>query len=100
MTGGGMMRIVCGLCDDRRIVGQIAIDAHVAGHKVVGDVFRVYGAVANGVVLTAWCSRRNDKSADAFRPTERRLRVEPRPDLMLASRGGRRCIGAARRHRC
>jgi hypothetical protein len=49
MTGGVTMRIVCRLCDDRRIVGKIAIDAHVAGHQVVGDDVRV--SFANGLVL-------------------------------------------------
>jgi hypothetical protein len=45
------MRIVCKLCEDRLIVGQIAIDAHVAGHQLVGDVVRVFWAVGDGLVL-------------------------------------------------
>jgi hypothetical protein len=37
---------------DRLIVGQLAIDAHVAGHRLVGDDVQVFWAVANDLVLT------------------------------------------------
>jgi len=43
------MRLVCTLCRER-IVGREAIEAHVAGHKTVGDDV-VLLASANGLVL-------------------------------------------------
>jgi hypothetical protein len=45
-----VLRLVCMICREC-IVGSDAIEAHVAGHKSVGDAVQVWWAVPNGLVL-------------------------------------------------
>jgi hypothetical protein len=45
-----MIRLVCTLCRER-IVGRDAIEAHVAGHRLVEDDVRVLWASGGGLVL-------------------------------------------------
>jgi hypothetical protein len=45
-----VLRLVCTLCRER-IVGREAIEAHVAGHKLVEGGVLVFWATANGLLL-------------------------------------------------
>jgi hypothetical protein len=44
------MRLFCTICRER-IVGRDAIEAHVAGHKLVEGGVLVFWATANGLLL-------------------------------------------------
>jgi hypothetical protein len=44
------MRLFCTICRER-IVGRDAIEAHVAGHKLVEDGVLVFRASADGLAL-------------------------------------------------
>jgi hypothetical protein len=58
-----VLRLRCLVCATHpTITSRQLIQAHVAGHKLIGDAVQVYWATANGLVLRALIEQRRHKS--------------------------------------
>jgi hypothetical protein len=45
------LRLICELCEGRRVTGHDAVDVHVTMHRLIDEPCQVWWVVADGLVL-------------------------------------------------